>query len=115
MPIYEYVCKACGAESEIMQKISDPPAKECPVCHRKKLQKNISAAGFRLAGGGWYETDFKSGNKRNLVEKGEPAKADAAACAPSGCEKPGCAAKVEAKAESKGGKEKKKPKSAAAA
>ena len=72
MPIYEYVCKACGAESEIMQKLSDPPAKECPVCHKKKLVKNISAAGFRLAGGGWYETDFKSGNKRNVAgDKGE--------------------------------------------
>ena len=101
MPIYEYVCKACGAESEILQKVSEPPAKECPVCHKKKLVKTISAAGFRLSGGGWYETDFKSGNKKNLVEKGEPAKADAAACAPSGCEKPGCAAKAEAKTESK--------------
>ncbi len=101
MPIYEYVCKACGAESEIMQKLSDPPAKECPVCHKKKLQKNISAAGFRLSGGGWYETDFKSGNKKNLVEKGEPAKTDAAAATPSAGEKPGGAAKVESKAEAK--------------
>ena len=100
MPIYEYVCKACGAESEIMQKLSEPPARQCPVCHKKKLQKNISAAGFRLSGGGWYETDFKSGNKKNLVEKAEPAKADAAAAAPSGSEKPG-AAKVESKAEAK--------------
>jgi len=101
MPIYEYVCKACGAESEIMQKLSEPPAKTCPVCHKKKLQKTISAAGFRLSGGGWYETDFKSGNKKNLVEKGEPAKADAAAAAPSGGEKPGGSAKVESKAEAK--------------
>lgn len=113
MPIYEYVCKACGAESEILQKVSDPPAKECPACHKKKLVKTISAAGFRLSGGGWYETDFKSGSKKNLVEKGEPAKSDAAACAPAGCEKPGCAAKAEApKTESK--KSKKSKASAAA-
>jgi predicted nucleic acid-binding Zn ribbon protein len=26
--------------------------------------KKISAAGFRLKGGGWYETDFKSGDKK---------------------------------------------------
>lgn len=113
MPIYEYVCKACGAESEIMQKLSEPPAKECPVCHKKKLVKHISAAGFRLAGGGWYETDFKSGNKRNLLEKGEPSKSDGAACAPGGCEKPGCAAKAETKTEPKG--KGKKGKTAAAA
>ncbi len=77
MPIYEYTCKACGAESEIMQKISDPPAKECPVCHKKKLVKNISAAGFRLSGGGWYETDFKSGNKKNVAGDKPEAKTEA--------------------------------------
>jgi len=105
MPIYEYVCKACGAESEIMQKISEPPAKECPVCHKKKLVKTISAAGFRLAGGGWYETDFKSGNKRNVVEKDAPKsdapKSEAASGAPSGSDKPGGAAKSETKTEAK--------------
>lgn len=90
MPIYEYTCKACGAESEISHKISDPPAKKCPVCGKAKLEKMMSAAGFRLSGGGWYESDFKTGNKKNLA--GE--KADATACAPAGCEKPGCAAKA---------------------
>lgn len=90
MPIYEYVCKACGTESEITHKISDPPAKKCPKCGKSKLEKMMSAAGFRLAGGGWYESDFKSGNKKNIA--GE--KSEAAACAPTGCEKPGCAAKA---------------------
>src|ERR1044071_7521709 len=99
-----------------MQKISEPPAKECPVCHKKKLVKTISAAAFRLGGGGWYETDFKSGNKRNVLEKDGP-KADAAACAPTGCDKPGCAAKTETKTEAKSepkGKGKKKSAAAAA-
>lgn len=88
MPIYEYTCKACGTESEITHKISDPPAKKCPKCGKSKLEKMMSAAGFRLAGGGWYESDFKSGNKKNLA--GE--KSEAAACAPTGCAKPDCAA-----------------------
>lgn len=92
MPIYEYVCKACGAESEVMQKLSDPPAKECPVCHKKKLVKNISAAGFRLSGGGWYETDFKSGAKKNVA--GDKAEA-APASSPTSNEKPGGATKTE--------------------
>jgi hypothetical protein len=26
----------------------------------------VSAPSFRLKGGGWYETDFKTGNKKNL-------------------------------------------------
>ncbi len=68
MPIYEYVCTACGAELEVMHKISEGPGK-CPKCRKDKLSKQISAAGFRLGGGGWYETDFKSGGdkKRNLA------------------------------------------------
>ncbi|HVT35354.1 MAG TPA: zinc ribbon domain-containing protein [Nevskiaceae bacterium] len=84
MPIYEYVCRACGKESEIIQKISDPPEKKCPLCGKRQLQKLVSAAGFRLKGGGWYETDFKSGDKKKNVagetkpedSKSEPAKAD---------------------------------------
>lgn len=103
MPIYEYTCKACGAESEFMQKISDPPAKDCPVCGKKKsLVKSISAAGFRLSGGGWYETDFKSGKKRNLAGEKADKKPEAKgeACKPGGCEKPGCAAKPDSAAAS---------------
>ena len=35
----------------------------------------VSAAGFRLSGSGWYETDFKSGDKKNLAKKdGEKSK-----------------------------------------
>ena len=70
MPFYEYVCSNCGAATEILQKISDPPATTCPKCHAEALTKQISAAGFRLKGGGWYETDFKSDGKKNLVEGG---------------------------------------------
>ncbi len=67
MPFYEYVCTQCGAQTEMLQKISDPPATECPVCHAQALSKMVSASGFRLKGGGWYETDFKSANKKNLA------------------------------------------------
>lgn len=67
MPIYEYVCTACGSAHEILQRISDDPATVCPSCGASALTKQVSAAGFRLKGGGWYETDFKSGNKHHLV------------------------------------------------
>ncbi|MDR5898246.1 zinc ribbon domain-containing protein [Halomonas vilamensis] len=67
MPIYEYECKACGHRLEKLQKISADPLKDCPACERDSLSRLISAAGFRLAGGGWYETDFKTGNKKNLA------------------------------------------------
>ena len=66
MPIYEYRCESCGHEFETIQKISEEPLKVCPECEKDALIKKISAVGFRLKGGGWYETDFKSDNKRNL-------------------------------------------------
>ena len=68
MPIYEYVCQSCGHDHEALQKLSDAPLTDCPACHAPALVKQISAAGFRLKGGGWYETDFKrSGTKKNLA------------------------------------------------
>lgn len=71
MPIYEYRCEHCGHELERMQKVSDPPLTDCPECGEPALRKKISAAAFRLKGGGWYETDFKKGNQKNLHESGE--------------------------------------------
>ena len=72
MPIYEYECKACRHGFESIQKISEPPLVDCPECGAPELRKKISAVAFRLKGGGWYETDFKSGDKKNL--HGEQAK-----------------------------------------
>ncbi len=70
MPIYEYRCTACGHELEKLQKMSDAPLTDCPACEQSTLVKKISAAGFRLKGGGWYETDFKKDGKRNLAGDG---------------------------------------------
>lgn len=71
MPIYEYVCDACGYEKDVIQKMSADPLKDCPSCEQPAFRKRISAAGFRLAGSGWYETDFKTGTKKNLVDSGK--------------------------------------------
>ena len=68
MPIYEYECHSCGHRLEAIQKMSDAALTDCPQCNQAALKKRISAAGFRLSGGGWYETDFKTGTKKNLVE-----------------------------------------------
>jgi putative FmdB family regulatory protein len=76
MPFYEYECQACKFYTEVMQKISEAPLTKCPSCGKPKLKKLVSAPVFRLKGGGWYETDFKSDkeNRRNLLgpEKEEP-------------------------------------------
>lgn len=73
MPIYEYQCGECQTRIEKLQKISDPPLRTCPECGAEALVKLVSAAGFRLKGGGWYETDFKKDGKRNLAADEKPA------------------------------------------
>ncbi len=67
MPIYEYSCKACEHEFETLQRVRDAPLVDCPQCGAAELRKKVSVAAFRLKGGGWYETDFKSGDKKNLA------------------------------------------------
>lgn len=95
MPIYEYRCEACGHELEAIQKMSDAPLQACPECGKPALKKLVSAAGFRLKGGGWYETDFKAGNKKNLHDSGK------------GESKPDAAPKQEQKTAAKPAKEQK--------
>ena len=67
MPIYEYACEACTHKFETLQKFSEAPLSTCPACNKNSLRKLISAAAFRLKGGGWYETDFKSGDQKNIA------------------------------------------------
>ena len=78
MPIYEYRCQSCGYQFDKLQKISDALLVECPACGKSSLKKLVSAAGFRLTGSGWYETDFKNKNKNKnktsnekVAEKGD--------------------------------------------
>ena len=72
MPIYEYVCKKCDHELEAIQNMSDDALTKCPECGALALERKISAAAFRLKGGGWYETDFKKDNRRNIAGENKP-------------------------------------------
>ena len=76
MPIYEYQCAACEESHDALQKLSDEPLVDCPTCGKPELKKKISSAGFRLTGGGWYETDFKTGDKKKNLA-GETKSSDA--------------------------------------
>ena len=106
MPIYEFECTSCGTVFERLQKLSDSDPTECPNCHQESVKRRLTAPAFRLAGSGWYETDFKKegDTKRNLVGKDDApvAKADAKpdakpdpkpASKPEGASAPAAAAK----------------------
>jgi putative FmdB family regulatory protein len=88
MPIYAYKCSACGHTKDALQKMSDAPLTDCPACGKATFSKQVTAAGFQLKGGGWYVTDFKSGNQAAPAAKAEgdtkvtPAAADGAAVKP---------------------------------
>ncbi len=78
MPIYEFECTTCSTHFDRLQKLSDPDPAECPECGKPTIRRCVTAPSFRLAGSGWYETDFKKDGdkKRNLVEKAEPKKTE---------------------------------------
>jgi putative FmdB family regulatory protein len=71
MPIYEYLCKACGHHEDHLQKLSEAPLNKCPACGKKKYEKQLTAAGFQLKGTGWYASDFKGGGKKPEEAKPE--------------------------------------------
>ena len=72
MPIYAFECAACGHSFDRLQKMSDPDPAACPSCSAAQVRRQLTAPQFRLAGGGWYETDFKKDGdrKRNLAGDG---------------------------------------------
>jgi putative FmdB family regulatory protein len=69
VPIYEFVCEACGRLTEVMQKLSDPPPPACPECGEARLARLVSRTSFQLKGGGWYADLYASAGKG----KAEPA------------------------------------------
>ena len=81
MPIYEFECSGCGHRFDRLQKLSDTDPTVCPACDAPHLRRMVSAPSFRLAGSGWYETDFKKDGdkKRNLAGDGGGSSGDAKA------------------------------------
>jgi putative FmdB family regulatory protein len=102
MPIYEFVCEACGRIVERLQKLSDPPPDACPECGGK-MAKIMSRNSFQLKGGGWYRDLYGSGSsstanqstdpkkdeaKKDAPKKDDAAKTDAPAAAPASAPAP---------------------------
>ncbi|WP_119717335.1 FmdB family zinc ribbon protein [Cognatilysobacter tabacisoli] len=99
MPIYAFECAACGHAFDRLQKLSDADPTQCPACGEPQVRRQLTAPQFRLAGGGWYETDFKKDGdkKRNLAGDG----GQAAPAASSGSEGGGAASGATKAAEPK--------------
>ena len=76
MPIYAYACKQCDHTLDALQKMADAPLVDCPSCGESSLKRLLSAPRFRLKGQGWYETDFKKDNQRNIAGEKEAQKSE---------------------------------------
>ena len=102
MPIYEYACGSCEHRFETIQRASEEALVDCPSCGEGALRKLLSAPNFRLKGSGWYETDFKTGDKRNVAgdasAEGDGGKSDA-----NGDAKADAGAKTKEDGKAKGG------------
>lgn len=84
MPIYAFACAACGHQFDKLQKMSDPDPAACPECGVEgRVGRQVTAPSFRLAGSGWYETDFKKDGDRKRNLAGDAAKPAAPAPAPA--------------------------------
>ena len=75
MPLYEYLCGQCGERSEILQKISDAPATECPKCGGD-VKKLLSAPAIQFKGSGFYKTDYASSSSSSKAPASSETKAE---------------------------------------
>jgi putative FmdB family regulatory protein len=61
MPTYEYACRACAHQWEVVQRITEDPVQLCPACKRNEAHRLISrGTNFILKGGGWYSDLYAS-------------------------------------------------------
>lgn len=103
MPIYAFECEGCGHQFERLQRLADADPTDCPECTAAQVRRQLTAPSFRLAGAGWYETDFKKDGdkKRNLAEKGGSASESGATKSTEAKIESKTEAKSEAKSEAK--------------
>jgi putative FmdB family regulatory protein len=73
MPTYDYECRACGAELEMFQSITESPKRKCPECGALKLVRKIgTGAGILFKGSGFYQTDYRSDSYKQAAKADEP-------------------------------------------
>ncbi|HEY5888756.1 MAG TPA: zinc ribbon domain-containing protein [Acidimicrobiales bacterium] len=70
MPTYEYKCRDCGHQLEVVQSFTDDSLTKCPSCRKKALRKVFSPVGIAFKGSGFYKTDSRSSNGKSSSAAG---------------------------------------------
>ena len=60
MPTYEYRCKSCSHQFDIVQSFTDDALTVCPDCGEATLKKVFGNVGITFKGSGFYKTDSRS-------------------------------------------------------
>ena len=96
MPTYDYACENCGHEFELFQQMTAPVKRKCPECGANKLKRLIgTGAGVIFKGGGFYETDYRSGSYKKAADADKKSAEDK----PEKSDKKDAKAKIDAKTE----------------
>ena len=75
MPTYDYRCKACGHELEVVQSFSDDPLTTCDACGGE-LRKLFGAPGIAFKGSGFYKTDTRGASTSSSSESSSSSGSD---------------------------------------
>jgi putative FmdB family regulatory protein len=80
MPLYEYLCDACGQRFELIQKFSDPGPEACTKCGKGPVERQKSSPAIQFKGSGFYITDYarKGSSSEGDGSKGDSAKGETA-------------------------------------
>ena len=91
MPLYEYRCKSCKHQFEVIQKFSDDPVRICPKCGLESIVQLLCAPTVQFKGSGWYVTDYaRKGSSTEGSAKGnrDPGNGDSKGAADAGSTPP---------------------------
>jgi putative FmdB family regulatory protein len=68
VPTYEYRCKECGDETEVVQSFTDDALTTCTVCSGP-LRKLFGNVGIAFKGSGFYKNDSRGKSTAGTAEK----------------------------------------------
>jgi putative FmdB family regulatory protein len=72
VPIYDYVCSACGHRTEILHGVHDAGPNFCPECGAEgTMRKAIAAPTFHFKGSGWAKKDRAAGSRTKAAAKAD--------------------------------------------
>ena len=84
MPLYEYLCEACGERFDLIQKFTDPAPDVCPRCGKGPVERQQSSPAIQFKGSGFYITDYARKGPTSSENAGGKSSPESASAGESG-------------------------------